>query len=279
MKILREAPWLDQENDVWDYGTSELNGDTEIFDKTKAEAPYYRDILAGSEHYKTYENKVGKVVYMTPEEYYQKCADEIFKGRGVTVDSLKRHRAYDNYQLDDIKKVLNKYNRKLAIPILDYTGPGQEGLHRMMVAGELVGWDVKQPVLVIDWYDKERHKKAEEKKRYHDIYYKIEKAVDKALHYHYSNIDEFKDELEYTLPNVFYRDEVEFEFSSNEDSFTVTVDGVEYSDDISKIKIDEDTENDIELDDVDLDDLDIDISEIGNMTATELLDYINKGNK
>ena len=49
------------------------------------------------------------------------CADEIFKGRGVTVDSLKRQRAYDNYQLDDIKKVLNKYNRKLAIPILDYT--------------------------------------------------------------------------------------------------------------------------------------------------------------
>ena len=280
MKILKEAPWLDQENDVWDYGTSELNSDTEIFDKTKAENSFYQDVLDGSEYYKTNKNIIGKVVYMTPEEYYQKCADEIFNRNSVTVDSLKRQRAYDENQLDHIKKVLSKYNRKLAIPVLNYTDPSQEGLHRMMVAGELVGWDVKQPVLVIDWYDKDRHRKEEEKKKYYDIYHKIEKAVNDALKYNYSSISEFKDELEYALPIVFYEDEVEFEFNSNEDSFTVVVYGVEYSDDLSKIKIKNDNAtDDTDLDDIDWDSIDLDeldLEDIGNMTATEVLDFLNK---
>ena len=250
---------IESEGEFYDYGTSDVT-DEVLFDVNKAEASYYNGILHDSDYYKTHKNKQGKIVWMTPQKYYETCADDIFN---VPLSSLKSSRSYDVKTNEFLKRVILEQKKKFPIAVIDYTSKGQEGLHRMQVAGELVGWDVKQPVLIIDWFDKELHKQSEERKRVYEIQRRIENAVKKSLHYTYSNIEEFKEQLVWDLNdefNISYNEpDIEFDFLTKGDKCVVTVKDVEYEFDMSDIKIDNsirDNDSLYDLDDIDLDDID-----------------------
>jgi hypothetical protein len=61
---------------------------------------YYDNFLdtKNLEYMRSHKNRTGEIVYMTPEEYYYRCAEDIF---GVTVDYLKDSR---KYRADKIEK-------------------------------------------------------------------------------------------------------------------------------------------------------------------------------
>ena len=84
---------------------------------------------------------------MTPMQYFEACA----VGFGTSVQSQIRQVANDKETIDLLNEVIDKYNRRFPITYLDYSGTyfGQEGRHRMYVAGERYGWNTKYPVLVI----------------------------------------------------------------------------------------------------------------------------------
>lgn len=111
---------------------------------------YYDNFLNSADlHYiETHKNRTGKVVMMTPEEYYQECATKVFT---TSSDKLKAQRRandlVDKYAQD------MKSGDKFPLPYIDYPNHGQEGLHRMMAAGNVWGWDTQFPVLVVTSVD------------------------------------------------------------------------------------------------------------------------------
>lgn len=113
-------------------------------------------------------NLTGKIIMMSPNEYYEACSRDIFNGRS-SVEDLKRSREYskfkDNTSFIDKYKSLMQSGTKFPLCTLNYATPTQEGLHRMYAAGELYGWNTKFPVLVVEDYDKdlaEKHRKLDE---------------------------------------------------------------------------------------------------------------------
>jgi hypothetical protein len=244
---------IEADRQFYDYKTSDVVDDI-LFDVNKAEASYYNSILKDDvEYYRDYKNKEGKIVYLSPNEYYKICAEEIFH---KDIEGLKDERAYNKENLEFLKDVILVQKKKFPIPIIDYTGPGQEGLHRMMVAGELVGWDTKQPVLVIDWADKERHERDVEEERKWRIKRRIDNAVGNALRYHYDNLGEFREQLQWDIDREFDKEDVEFSTEQTDEEYIITVQDVSYSLPIEKIKIEKREESDIDLDDIDIDDID-----------------------
>jgi hypothetical protein len=89
-------------------------------------------------------NREGKIVQMSPNEYYKNVADRIFH---TTVDDLKQQRTAIPGHIDKLKKVITDKKEQFPMCFIDYPDQEQEGLHRMYVAGELFGWDHKFPVL------------------------------------------------------------------------------------------------------------------------------------
>lgn len=121
----------------------------------------------GLEYKQNYKNRTGKIVMMSPNEYYDKCSKHLWGGR-FSVDSIKRSRRYDDKKLEKYRRDIQR-GKKYFMPYIDYADGGQEGLHRMMVMGDLYGWDTKFPVLVIDVYDKERERQHELFHKYADF--------------------------------------------------------------------------------------------------------------
>ena len=114
---------------------------------------YYDDFLDQRQlkYMQNAKNRDGKIVQMTPEEYYTECAKNVFDcSVDYLLDSRKIH--------DDI---VEKYRSDMksgdTFPLcyINYASKQQEGLHRMLAAGEEFGWNVKYPVLVVTVYDKE----------------------------------------------------------------------------------------------------------------------------
>lgn len=145
-----EEEYLDDEEKFWDYRTNDINGKI-AFDKTRSETPFGQRMIELANSRGT-DSRGRKAFFyeMTPKEYFQACAD----GFGNT------YQANVNQVNDEIvphlKEVLTKYKKMFPIGYLEYTngGFGQEGRHRMFAAGEIFGWDTKQPVLII--YDGDR---------------------------------------------------------------------------------------------------------------------------
>ncbi len=87
-----------------------------------------------------------KVVYMTPDEYLNKCQSDIFKtDYDKSVGFIIKHRQniIDKYA----KAMLN--GDKFPIPYLDYTTNNQEGRHRALAVKQAFGEDSVMPVIVI----------------------------------------------------------------------------------------------------------------------------------
>ena len=100
-----------------------------------------------------YKNRTGEIVMMSPEDYFWECSQYGFS-KFVPVKDLKRQRRANQENVDFLKDLMKK-GTKVDMCYINKADHGQEGLHRMMAAGDLYGWDKKFPVLVIDVYDQD----------------------------------------------------------------------------------------------------------------------------
>lgn len=140
--------YLDPEEKFWDYRTKEVDGDQYI-DETRNEISWVRDLLDDPEYYEQRKGYTARIIEMTPEEYFEECA-KIF---GNSVENQKRQTAADKDTLDHLTQVITKYKKRFPIPFINIKDRTQEGRHRMYVLGELLGWDKKFPVLIIQDVD------------------------------------------------------------------------------------------------------------------------------
>ena len=128
---------------------------------------YYNDFLKPDQlkYLQTEKNRTGEIVQMTPREYYEACAKYVFD---MSVDELLNSRKVDEKTIakyrDDMKN-----GDTFPLCFINYADKSQEGLHRMLAAGEEFGWDIKYPVLVITAVDEELEElgKAERDLEYH----------------------------------------------------------------------------------------------------------------
>ena len=152
-KVHGESPldedYLDPEEEFWDYRTGEIESE-DIFDETRSESGYGQSYIDNLN--KEYKGKISHIEYLTPREYFEKCAE----GFNSSFENQIRQIRADKENLEHLKEVITKYNKKFPITYLDYSKNDfrQEGRHRMYVAGELIDWDKKFPVLVIKDADK-----------------------------------------------------------------------------------------------------------------------------
>ena len=248
------------ENDFYDYKTAAVNG-SDVVDLHRTGMSYYDDFLSNDKNTLQYlrdnKNLIGEVVMMSPEEYFQMCSDYGFPDRHPSVETLKQQRYADEKTIQHLKKVLTVAKKKFPMPMINKADNGQEGLHRMLVIGDMFGWDHKVPVLVVDWADKQRAFEEQKRKRIQKIEYNIRKAVQQALWYKFQNIEELKDQIQSELDSQFeYSDDikppVDFELISDEQNkeFTVNIGAATYSFDYEDVKFIEPSDED-DLDDID----------------------------
>lgn len=116
---------------------------------------YYNNFLDDEDlnYMQNAKNLTGEIVYMSPEEYFSECASKIFDDTSVA--SLKAQRAANSKLIERYKSDMIKGD-KFPLCYINYTDKQQEGLHRMMAAGDAFGWDRKYPVLIVTIYDQAR---------------------------------------------------------------------------------------------------------------------------
>lgn len=261
------------EQDFYDYKTAPVNG-TDVVDLHKTGMSFYDDFLSKDESKLNYlrnnKNLDGKIVMMSPEEYFSACSKYAFGNNHPSVDTLKAQRRHDTNTLKHLQDVLTVYKKKFPMPMLNIAESGQEGLHRMMVIGDMFGWDHKVPVLVVDWADKQRAYEAEKRKHVENIKYNIRKAVQETLRYKFQNIEELEEQLQWELDKQFeYNDDdittpVNFELTLDESTevFIVKVRDVTYEFDYEDVQfIESEEENLYDDSELDVDDFDIEETE------------------
>lgn len=218
---------IDPEGKFSDFGTGHVERGDDIFDD-RTHVPFYDNLFTDPTYMREKENLVGHIEMLSPREYYQECADKIFN---CSVSNLMTSRRMDDKVNSDIEEIITKYKRQVFLPYINYAEKGQEGLHRMLVAAKLFGWDHKFPVLIINWADEDRAKRRELAKYEEQVSRYIKNAVNKALKYEYKSYDEFKRDLKYYLDiELNYIDVTidTYEVSHTEDTTTVAVNGIEY---------------------------------------------------
>ena len=114
---------------------------------------YYNNFLVKEDlaYMQKEKNRTGSVRRMSPREYYRACADWGFS-KYVPVSQLKQGRALDANRNAEYAELMES-GVKFDMCYLNKADHQQEGLHRMMVAGDLYGWDKPFPVLVVSVYD------------------------------------------------------------------------------------------------------------------------------
>ena len=249
--------YIDEAEGIYDYGTASYNGGSDIIDTTRTGMSFYDQFLGTSELDYLHHNKnlKGDIVMMSPQEYYEECAYKIFN---TSVSKLKRERGeYDRRIIDKLHKVLTVYKRKLCMPMLNYADKGQEGLHRMLAIAEVLGWDHKVPVLVVDWYDSDRHEREENEARQYKIDTLVERAITETLHYQFTDLEDLTSQLQLELVRQFkYESDVfvpeELDIKENDESIILTFINREYPIDRDEIRWRDNTIDELEVDDLDL---------------------------
>lgn len=189
-----------KDSDDYDYKTEYVKG-SDIFDiNTTGTTGPWQDLAVGrdTDYYKNKKNLKGSIVQMTPNEYYQNSAKVFQKLRGSnsSPEDLKSQRASNKENIDYLKKVILEKKKKFPLCVIDIShNPGQEGLHRMMVAGELFGWNTKFPVLLVETYDKARQEIIEKNYAQHIFESKVERVLDIMENYEYYDKEEFYEML------------------------------------------------------------------------------------
>ena len=248
-------PYLDKEEKFYDYKTSMIDGNN-IFDTTKTGMSYYNEFITNPSYMQKEKNLKCEFVNMTPMEYFEGCA-EIFDS--TTNKQIAQTKA-DKVTIDHLHQVLSVYKKRFPVTFLNYAEQTQEGRHRMLVAAEYCGWEVKHPVMVISWANEEKHKQEVELKNRQELERDIRQAVKEALRYTFRDMTEFEQELQSQLNikfNFYPTDpDVEFDFDYDNSDCKVTYKGVTYAFDKEQIRIDDVDTDDLELDFDGEDDLD-----------------------
>ena len=256
--------YLDPEEKFYNYKTDDITGKV-VFDTKTTGMSYYNDLIRDPEYMERSKNLSGEIVYMTPTEYFEGCAN-IFNS---TVERQIRQTQHDKNTFVHLMDVLTKYHKKFPIGFLNYAQGGQEGRHRMLVAAEYSGWETKQPVLVITWADEGRHQREVEAEHRRADDMKVQSACMDALRYRFYNIEELETEIQSQLNNKFSvmldEPDIPFELTTDEDAqeYTVRCGKGEYSFSYSNVKWEEE--------DLDLDNLDIDLDELADDDLDEWL--------
>ena len=254
---------IDPEGKYTDYGTGKVTSDN-IFD-SKTHVPFYDQLFTNPEYMAEEENLKGHIEMMSPKEYFEECATKIF--RNSSVESLKRSRAADPRVLEEIREIIVKYKRQVFLPYINYAEQNQEGLHRMLVAAELFGWDHKFPVLVIEWADEERARRIAQQKEENRIRRYIRDAIIDTVRYTFADMDEFEEQLRAELDRNFenYLDTTveSLKIEQRDDLTIVYVNGIKEEIETDRIHIEpREDEEELDLDDIDIDDLDIDLDDL-----------------
>jgi hypothetical protein len=252
---------IDPDGKYTDFGTGKVTGDNIFDDKTHIS--FYDTFFTDPKYMAEKENLKGHIEMMSPKEYYEECANKIFN---CPFESLVNGRKRDTVVNDEIKEIIVKYKRQVFLPYLNYANKNQEGLHRMLVAAELFGWEHKFPVLIIEWADEELAKRQEKEKEDQETRKYIKRAVDDSLDYTFNSLEDFTDEVEAQVNYKFnYVEDPVTSFSvkhNNDGTTNVEVNNVVYQFDTELIKIEpKSDEEEIDLDDIELDDLDLDFDE------------------
>lgn len=204
---LKKRMFKDSTPDVFDLTTTEMNG-------------YEEDLLNGRnlDYLHNKKNLKGRIVYMSPNEYYREASKVLSKvhEHNVTPQALKEQRNADPSYIKELEEVITKKHKKFPIPYLNVSDrPGQEGLHRMMAVGNLYGWDTKFPVLLVENYSKVDPKKV------------LEDIVEKAKSGSYRSWNAVVNYLNDMLVNsIFYQN---FNVDFNDEETQIIVSG-EYND-------------------------------------------------
>ena len=104
----------------------------------------------------------------------------------------------------------------------------------MYVAVEIFGWDHKFPVLIIDYLHKDLADTEKKEKIENSIKNDITKAVDQALDYKYSSIDEFLEQLKWEIDKQFDEEDINFEFEEIGNDFEISVFSKELNKDVTE---------------------------------------------
>ena len=150
-RLIEERQYLDKERDIIDWGTGKASG-TDIF-ANHTGTSFYDQLFTKKDYMRDKENMVGEVEYMTPRKYFEECAKVFTEHSDHTVsfDDLVRQRNIDKRTLAELEDIITKYHTKLFMPYINYAEGQQEGLHRMLVAANMFGWDKEKfPVLSIN---------------------------------------------------------------------------------------------------------------------------------
>lgn len=253
-----------KEDKFHDYGTDAVDlsvGD--VIDTSTTGTSYYNDYLtkSGREYLLKKTGTEGKIVKMSPKEYFDTCSNKVFN---TSTQSLIRSRRYDDETMDELHKVLTELKKKFPLPYINLADKQQEGLHRMLAIADLYGWDHEVPVLVIDYAEGEKDKREKEK---HDR--EIRKEIESVIKDLYKYTYEDNAQVIYELEFLFGDDDFDVQFS--DDSFKISRKGVTLEFDLPKY---EEKRSD-DMEDVDWSDI-IDSQEMEKMSVSEFDRYVSK---
>lgn len=221
--------------------TKDVDIDTSMFKGTpfqcKTWMSYYDNFLNAKDlaYMQQAKNRTGEIVMMTPEAYFRACSQIAFNYR-VSSEELKYQRRI-NKKVEKYKELMAK-GAKFPLCMLNKADPGQEGLHRMMAAGDLYGWHTQFPVLVITPYDQEKEDrwklidKAEDF-RDHDFKNYCEWAATRIGHWNKPVPDNFIDIYRNAIFELF-NDSIEHKFDNLDIDFDIEL---EETDRYPKVKV------------------------------------------
>ena len=244
---LLEKTYTINGTEFFDYGTEKVSNQ-DLFDTHKTGMSFYDDLIDNPDYMRKNKNLTSKIVYMTPKEYFTEVGKIFGNNANRQIEQTRR----DTSTIEYLKKVINLSKKKFPLPFIDYANNGQEGRHRMYTAAILTSWDTKFPVLIVDYYDKELQKEIENKKEQDKRDKLVKEAVNNALQYRYKDANEFQEEVEYQLSNIFNKN-VSAKITRHNEDITVRAENGSFTFDNSRIQYKEDKD---ESDDIDIDDLD-----------------------
>lgn len=186
---------------------------------------YYNDFLneEDAKYHEETEGKVGKIEYITPDEYVEMCAEFGFNEE-TTYNDLVRKTLSDTSSIQYHNKLFES-GEKFNLPYIDKAKNSQEGLHRALV---LKNYGIKKiPVLIVDYKDEEAKKFGNAQK----VLDKYSYSIDKITNYRSEKKQKVIDNLEWYLEEVKEdKGKVEFDVQSlKNDKAKLKIDGIEYT--------------------------------------------------